>query len=504
MVRRRVQQVVVVRRAACRDLVLRENVDVSIRKIALNPAQLEVLTWVRAGSPDGVYTDWSHRVTARALHNRGLVIVKGHGAGWSATLTDDGTYYFDNGSYPASSTAVTGPRTVTGRPVPESRQPRQAQTTRSSVTPPKANTPKPKKPGPVDEMMAALQDAEGHRIAVSASEESRYRQLAGAAKRFGRVPDGMQISVSWGRNGQSTVTLESLPAWQTAVLEPVTVPKRLRDPSDIVIAMSESGTFQVTGEPRKRALRLVEALVVTARERGMTVRPLLNQPVNREYYGRDGAARDEVEFVLDEDRFRVSFTQAILQEPHEPTRREIARLQYGYLFPDLDDVPDEHLGLVLDGEDGKFWASSWKDTDEHRLENDLAQVLEEIRLRQDRLIEQRQAEREQRVAEKRQHEEDRAHAVLKYRKQFLIDAMNKQARRWEEANALRRYADAIRAEAERLDGDERDSALAWAEQIEAQAAKTDPLPGATTLPDIPEPSGSDLAPFMKFRGSYGW
>lgn len=504
MVRRRVQHAVVVPRVACRELSVSENVDVSIRKVALNPAQLEVLTWVRAGSPDAVYTDWSHRVTARALHNRSLVIVTGHGAGWSATLTDDGAYYLENGTYPTDSTAVAEPSAMTGKAVPEPRQPRQARMPRPSVTPRKAEAPKPKKPGPVDEMMAALQNAEGHHIAVPASEESRYRQLASAAKRFGRVPDGMQISVSWSRNGQSTVTLESLPAWQTVVLEPVAVPKRLRDPSDVVIALSESGAFQVTGEPRKRALRLVEALVVTARERRMTVSPLLNQPVNRDYYGRDGARRDEVEFVLDDDRFRVWFTQATLQEPHEPTRREIARVQYGYLFPDVDEVPDEHLGLVLDGEGGKFWASNWKDTDEHQLENDLAQVLEEIRLRHDHLVEQRQAERERRVAEKRQHEEDSARAVLKYRKQFLIDTMNKQARRWEEATALRQYADAVRAEAERLNGDERDSALAWAEQIEAQASRTDPLPSAATPPDIPEPSGSDLAPFMKSRGPYGW
>jgi hypothetical protein len=37
--------------------------------------------------------------------------------------------------------------------------------------------------------MAPLKEVEGHRIEVPSRDESRYRQLAGAAKRFRRVPE---------------------------------------------------------------------------------------------------------------------------------------------------------------------------------------------------------------------------------------------------------------------------------------------------------------------------
>lgn len=71
------------------------------RNVPLNPAQIEVLTWIRDGCALGVYEDWSHRITARALHNRGLITVKGRGTGWTVSLAEDGTYYLDHGSYPS-------------------------------------------------------------------------------------------------------------------------------------------------------------------------------------------------------------------------------------------------------------------------------------------------------------------------------------------------------------------------------------------------------------------
>lgn len=481
-----------------------ENDTMPSTNVSLNPAQLEVLSWIGEGCPDGVYSDWSHRISARTLHNRGLVVIKGRGTVWSAALTQDGTYYLAHGKYPPidnQSLDVAGELaeepTIMNQAV-------HAPTPRNSVASTINKTPKPKKPGPVDQMMTALLEAENHQIFVPSVTESKYRQLVGAAKRFGRIPNGMQLTVSWAKAGQYAVTLEPLPAWQTAVLEPITVSKELREPSNVVLALSDSSTFQVTGIPRKRSLLLADALVTTAREQGMMVEVRLNQPVRRDYYGRDNPRRDEIEFRLDCDAFRVWFTQATLQKPHEPTQSEIKRVQRGFLFPDFDYVPAEHLGLVLDGEGGQFWASEWYDTDTHQLDDDLAQILEEIRLRHNSLVEKRQAKQNQDEAKERKNQEDRAQALVMYRKHFLIEAMKKQAHRWEEATRLRNYATAVRTEAEELEGHAREQAQSWAAQLEAQAAKTDPLPSAATPPDIPEPSWSDLQPFLKSQASSGW
>lgn len=60
--------------------------------IQLNEAQRAVLVWIKDGCPEGVYPagDYTHRSSARALHNRGLVRVSGHGPTWKAALTDRG------------------------------------------------------------------------------------------------------------------------------------------------------------------------------------------------------------------------------------------------------------------------------------------------------------------------------------------------------------------------------------------------------------------------------
>ncbi|MDR1512865.1 MAG: hypothetical protein LBS56_05195, partial [Propionibacteriaceae bacterium] len=402
--------------------------------VPLNTVQLEVLTWVKDGCPADVYSDWTHRVSARALHNRGLIKVRGHGSTWSATLTDDGRYYLEHGSYPGESPDGQADSSHRKSVVDaeQSDEPAAREATSPSPPPRQARTTsRAKQPNKTDQFMLTLDAADGHQLVVESSEETSYRRLASLAKRRGLIPEGMQITLSRPSYDQLTVTLEPLPEWQTRVLDPISVPVRLHDPSDVTSALSESETFQVVGGPRKRALRLAEALIVTARDRGMSVKAVLNQPRNRNYYSyHDSPRRDEIEFTIEHDSFRLWFTQETLKEPHEPTPREIARVRRGFLFPDHDYVPAQQLGLVLDGEGGTFWGSSWHDTDEHALEEDLAQILEEIRLRHEHQIERREAEHEREIARREQLDKDRIAARAKYRRKFVADAMKDQAKNW--------------------------------------------------------------------------
>jgi hypothetical protein len=475
----------------------------------LNPAQLEVLAWVAAGCAEGVYEGWSHRVTARALQSRGLVAVKGHGGDWAASLTDKGAYYLEHGVYPPASATrpVPGKRRATSK----SAAPAAARTLQGSAVqscrPKRTRAPRkqaPQNPRPLDELMSSLAEAEQHRIVVPCHEETRYRQLAGAAKRFGRIPDGMCIAFHYSRrDGTMEVALEDLPAWMTTVLDPVPVAQRLYDPSDVVRDLADSETFPVAGEPRQRALRLLQALVTATRQCGMTVMAQRGRSIGGYGYGRDMPRDDDIKILIDGDEFRLWFTQKTLQKPHEPTARELARARRGYLFPDFDEVPDQHLGITLEGQGGKFWADAWSDAEGHQLEKDLAQILEEIRLRHERLAQQREDERKRREQERRDWEVARERAMVKYRERFLADTMRSQASRWTQAAELRRYADAIRARVNELAVDDRERAIAWATQIEARAAKIDPLPDGALPPTIPGPSSRDLEPFMGSRSAYG-
>ncbi|GAA4375070.1 hypothetical protein GCM10023152_18590 [Agromyces bauzanensis] len=60
--------------------------------VRLNSTQQAILGWVVAGCPPDVYPEdeYSHRVSARALKNRGLIEISGHGKSWRATPTERG------------------------------------------------------------------------------------------------------------------------------------------------------------------------------------------------------------------------------------------------------------------------------------------------------------------------------------------------------------------------------------------------------------------------------
>ena len=299
------------------------------------------------------------------------------------------------------------------------------------------------------------------------------------------------------------IVLEPLPAWQTAVLDPLPVAQVLRDPTDVVSRLENSQEFGVVGGPRERALRLVDALVVGGREYGMTVSVSRRGPSRRDRYARGGVQTDTVQFRLEGVDFVLRFKQAILQEPHKPTERELARARRGHVFPDFDDVPDQYLEIELEGEGGEFWASRWKDSDDHQLEDDLAQIIEEIRMRHGNLLQREDEERKRQEERRRNWEIARDKAVEKYRQHFVREAIRTERVRWSEAEGLRRYAEAVRNRASRAEGEERARVLAWAEQIERMADRIDPLAADTLVPQIPEPGPQDLQPFMGSWSSYG-
>ena len=479
------------------------------RKAPLNAAQREVLAWVRDGCAAGVYEDWSHRSVARALHNRGLLVVKGHGSSWVASITEDGIYYLENDAYPpqeddhhGSSSAETKkseqrPKT----PAPVTRKPPEPDTVGPAGAP--ARKPVAQKRGPLDQLMQKLQDAVDHRVLVPTDRGPKHRQLAALAQRFGRIPEGMRLSFEYCRQDTGyrlAITLESPPEWHTR-LAARAVSTTLPDLTDVVQASMELEEFPVQGAPRDRAFRLLDAVVRGAREIGMTV-SLQTERHTRGYVRREDH-QNEVRFALDRDEVWLRFTQATLQRPHEPTERELKRARQGYMFPDFDQVQDEHLVIGLSG-GGRFWADSWKDTDEHRLEDDLVEILEEVRLRLGGLAVQRAAaEERQRQAElerveraKRQAEAERRAAIAQ-REHLIDEEARSQARRWSEAGQLRAYAVEVRRRASSLAAERRADALDWADRIIKVADALDPFPDRAVRPHLLPgmPTASELRDF---------
>ncbi|WP_143267088.1 hypothetical protein [Amycolatopsis thailandensis] len=339
---------------------------------------------------------------------------------------------------------------------------------------------------------------------VPADQASKYRRLAAAAKRFGRIPEKMRLSFEYCRRDSGyrlAIALQPLPEWQTTLTTQV-VSETPSDPTDVVLAIMELKDFPVQEEQRNRACRLLDALVRGARQAGMTV-SLQTDRHMRGYAGR-GDHRNEIRFAVDRDEVWLHFTQAMLQRPHEPTGRELKRARQGYMFSDFVEVPDEHLGIILTGAGGRFWADSWKDSDGHRLEDDLVEILEEIRLQHGHLAMQRaaaeerarQAELERAERAERQAEAE-AHAAIARREHLIDEEVRNQARRWTEAGQLRAYAAEVRQHAASLTAERRAHALYWAERIMKVADAMDPFPDRAVRPHaLGEPTASELQAFM--------
>ncbi|MBL0706276.1 hypothetical protein [Sinomonas cellulolyticus] len=354
----------------------------------------------------------------------------------------------------------------------------------------------------MDELMAQLKDTASHTLRVPRSEETKYKQLIASARRHGRVPEGMQLTTSYHRDAgrdEIQISLEPLPAWRTKRLAPIAVPTSIDSLTDVVSKHKDSSTFPVVGTPRERALRLLDGLVHAARDDGMKVKAHTGQPVFLNSYGPNSPRQDETGFKIGQDEFRLWFTQASLKQPHEPTPRELARARRGYVFPDFDTIPDDRLGIAIRGDGGTFWASDWKDTDEDRLEEHLAQILEEFRLRHAHLDEERTRRAAQEHRRQLERDQDRAQARDRFMETGIFKAMENQASQWVKADDLRRYAEALRQHSALLDIEDAAKAREWANQIAARARSIDPLSGTPWKPRIPEPTDSDLKPFTKYR-----
>jgi excisionase family DNA binding protein len=71
--------------------------------VRLTERQLEVLRWVGDGCPARDWPDESHKLTARAMSYRGLLVVGRKQKVWTATITGVGRFFLDHGYAPPES-----------------------------------------------------------------------------------------------------------------------------------------------------------------------------------------------------------------------------------------------------------------------------------------------------------------------------------------------------------------------------------------------------------------
>ncbi|SED95274.1 hypothetical protein SAMN05216533_1012 [Streptomyces sp. Ag109_O5-10] len=459
--------------------------------------QLSVLQWVGAGCPAGVWETSSYKTTCQALHNRGLVTVSRKAGQWSVALTSVGRHYLAHGTYPPRGSRPR--KTQAAGPRPKS--------TRAQETPATERKPSPPSHPRVtltEQLLQELAEA-GGKIVKSGSgpDLEKWPSRVAAARRSGRIPETKELYGNWCRDGYE-IKLVDIPAWRLAVLDPVPVPSRLTRPHTVVQAMqNERQPLGLTKPVQGRALRLIQALITTAEAEGHTCSA-----------GQTGYAppshrrrRAHPHFTITAQGQPVGFL--VLQEQdrteHVATEKELAdaKKHSWVRIPRFDYTSSERLRIILSGGQ-PHRASEWADAPGRALEEQLAEIAQEVTLRGEAAERRRQDEAEAARQKRIRWEAAMEQARIRYAEAYRVRHLEAQESAWRHATQLTQYVSTVRTRVEAMPpGQARTDAEEWISWAAATVERLDPLNTPPRLPDIPKPQADDLKPFLGHWSPYG-
>lgn len=483
--------------------------------IELNNAQIKVLEWIKAGCPDGVYpTDnYAHRVSARALHSRGLAHVSGHGKKWKAEITERGR------AWP----------TATQQELTERRDKERAASARETQVGAKAAPAKtkPRRPTgkPSAAAVAARDVAEAEELirkVLAAKDQSipvdeldlgprKLPRILAASLRASNRPFGRKLTTHrlgnyW--NGEEVVSFGF--HFRDFVAErPVPVPERVGKYHPAVKEFIADKDWQyVTKEHVSRAARILQAVATEARRRGFAVVPHSKKPQNlyrtansvehgnlwleteyglygveiKEISGSGSRKFNDLGLTWDQQRRYPAWIRRRNRE-----FVSTGRLQLGQ-------------GTSLSGY-GETYLSDARGTT-------LEEKLPEVFVRFDTwMLEQAERKRLETLAKerrKRNWEAAMADAKAEY---FIAERWKHFAALAEQDKQFRQYKDFLaRAEAliDRLPSEQRFAAAGFLSEIEATLKRRDPLVSPEHLiPEVPDPKAEDLKPHLHGWSPYG-
>ena len=469
----------------------------------VNERQLEVLRWVGGGSPARDWPDESHKTTARALENRGLVTVSRRTGVWAATITAAGQHYLDHGDYPepeqpASSRTATAEKTQVRRPRP---------TPESKVAPdpPPAPTPNPDirhAETVIEQVLAA-----GGQVDLGEVDFDPRKVLAAATQASNR-PHGkiLRFSTYGGWAERKQVAYFDDDFTLRVERQDIAVPERVTKAHPVAAAYkADPDQHMVTKDSLSRATRILHALLTEATKRGHPVSSRKLEGLDASAF-RTAIGRGQVDITVDD------FTYGILiaEKPGKGSKRQEYQYRYPYQAPRKKQpmwreirqntfVPTGQLSITIvttgSSRDGR--PLIFNDGQRKVLESRLGEVLWEIEVRA--LEDARSARRAEAAAaaKQRRWEEAMEEAKRQLVESHRRDVLDHQAKAWKKANLLREYVEAMSATVEAMPaGEDRERAQAWLDWCTDSIGPEDPLLRTLKMPASPEPTAQNLEPFL--------
>ncbi|WP_223837666.1 hypothetical protein [Streptomyces venezuelae] len=355
-----------------------------------------------------------------------------------------------------------------------------------------------------EQLLQELAEA-GGRIVKNGSglELEKWPSRVAAARRSRRIPETKELYGGWCRGGYE-IKLVDVPAWRLVALEPVPVPSRLTRPHSVVRAMqNDPQPLGLTKPVQGRALRLIQALITATENAGHSSAAGQTSSAPPPHRRR----RASPHFTITAQGQTVEFL--VLQEQdrteHVATEKELAEAKKNswIRIPRFDHTPSERLRFVLNGGQ-PHRASEWSDAPGRSLEDQLAEIAQEVTLRGEaaerKRLDEIEAARQKRIRWEAAMEEAR----VQYAEAYRVRHFEAQETAWRHAIRLTEYVSAVRTRVETMPpGQARREAETWIDWAAARVERLDPLNTPPRLPDIPEPRADDLRPFLGHWSPYG-
>ncbi|SDO98583.1 hypothetical protein SAMN04487981_115114 [Streptomyces sp. cf386] len=297
-----------------------------------------------------------------------------------------------------------------------------------------------------------------------------------------------ELHGSWCRDGHE-IRLVDTPAWRLATLTPIPVPARLVQPHPVVKALQGlPHPMGLTKSVQNRAFRLIHALLTATQRAGHTVAIGKANAAPLPHRRRSGPPHFTItsqgqtcEFLLLQEQDRVE---------HAPTQKELTDTEkHSWVrIPRYDYSPADRLRICVSG-GLPHRASEWADVAARPLEDQLAEIVQEVGLRGQAAEHKRLADLEEAQQKRLRWEAAKRQATTEYAEAYRVRHLEAQHAAWRRAASLVEHIGALRLHAEGLPpGPDRDEAEAWIAWAESHVKRLNPLNGSPLLPEICEPN----------------
>ncbi|MFE1773188.1 hypothetical protein [Streptomyces sp. NPDC059008] len=259
----------------------------------------------------------------------------------------------------------------------------------------------------------------------------------------------------------------------------------------------------LTTSVQGRALRLIHALLTATQKLGHTSAVGTAQGAPPPHRRRNSPPH----FTITAQGQQCDFL--VLQEQdrteHIPTKKELADAEkYSWTrIPRYDYSPANRLRIHINGGQ-PHRASEWADTANRPLEDQLAEIVQEVGLRGEAAERKRLADLEAARQKRLRWEAAKRQAEIDYAEAYRVQHLESQEAAWRQATRLAEYLSALRRHAETMPaGEEKNAVEAWITWADTHMQRLNPLNGTPRPPDIPDPRPDDLKPFMRGWSPYG-